>query len=72
MAKNQKIECVSYIRGAEGGLIPFSTLTPEEKQAVRERISENVGKALSDFFTQHPEELEPYSHAQGVRLIPDS
>ena len=72
MAKKQEYECVSYIRGADGSLIPFSTLTPEEKQTVRARISENVGKALGSFFQQHPEELEPYSHAQGVRLIPDS
>lgn len=71
MANNQKIECVSYIRGSGGSLIPFGSLSSEEKQAVRERISENVSKALGDFFTQHPEELEPYSHAQGVRLIPD-
>lgn len=71
MAKKQEYECVSYIRGADGSLIPFGSLTSEQKQEVRARISENVGKALGSFFQQHPEELEPYSRAQGVRLIPE-
>lgn len=71
MAKNQKLEVVSYIRGADGNLIEFSTLTPEQKQNVRERIAENVGRTLGRYLSEHPEEIEPLSRCQGVRLIPD-
>lgn len=69
MAK--KLEVVSYIRGADGNLIEFSTLTQEEKQRVRKKIAENVGKTIGRYLSEHPEEIEPLSRCQGVRLIPD-
>lgn len=69
MAK--KLEVVSYIRGADGNLIEFSTLTPEQKQHVRETIAENVGRTIGRFLSEHPEEIEPLSRCRGVRLIPD-
>lgn len=69
MAK--KLEVVSYIRGTDGNLIEFSTLTQEQKQHVREKIAENVGKTIGRYLSEHPEEIEPLSRCQGVRLIPD-
>ncbi|MBQ8922339.1 MAG: hypothetical protein IJ060_09300 [Oscillospiraceae bacterium] len=69
MAKKQEYTCVSYIRGADGALIPFSTLTEEQKQDVRSRIVANVNRTLSDYFTAHPEEIEPYSRGAGVKVI---
>ena len=69
MAK--KLEVVSYIRGADGNLIEFSTLTQEEKRHVREKIAENVGKTIGRYLSEHPEEIEPFSRCKGVRLIPD-
>ena len=71
MAKNQKLEVVSYIRGADGNLIEFSTLTQEEKQRIRKKIAENIGKTIGRYLSEHPEEIEPLSRCQGVRLIPD-
>jgi hypothetical protein len=69
MAK--KLEVVSYIRGADGNLIEFSTLTQEEKQRVRKKIAENIGKTIGRYLTEHPEEIEPLSRCESVRLIPD-
>lgn len=71
MARGQKLECVSYIRGADGNLIEFSTLTPEQKQAVRERIAGNVSRMLGEYLSAHPEEIEPLSRCKGARFIPD-
>lgn len=64
--------CVSYIRGADGTLIEFSALSDGQKQGVRETIAENVGRTLSRFLSDHPEEIEPLSRCQGVSLIPES
>lgn len=69
MAKKQEYTCVSYIEAPNGTLIEFSTLSPEQKQAVRARIAANVSKALSDFLTAHPEEIEPLSRCESVELI---
>lgn len=71
MAKNQKLEVVSYIRMPDGSRMPFDDLTPEKKQYVREKIAENVGRTLGRYLSEHPEEIEPLSRCQGVRLIPD-
>lgn len=69
MAK--KLEVVSYIRGTDGNLIEFSTLTQEEKQRVRKKIAENIGKTIGRYLSEHPEEIEPLSRCESVRLIPD-
>ena len=60
------------VETADGNLIEFSTLTPEQKQHVREKIAENVGRVLGDYLSAHPEEIEPLSRCRGVRVITDS
>lgn len=72
MAKNQKLEVVSYIRMPDGSRMPFDALAQEEKQHVREKIAENIGRTLGRYLSEHPEEIEPLSRCQGVRLIPDA
>lgn len=59
------------IRGADGNLIEFSTLTQEEKRHVREKIAKNIGRTIGRYLSEHPEEIEPFSRCEGVRLIPD-
>ena len=68
----QKITCVSYIRGADGNLVEFSTLSDEQKQSVRERIAENVGRVIGQYLSEHPEEIEPLSRCKSVSLIPET
>lgn len=68
----QEITCMSYIRGADGELVEFQTLTAEQKQSVRERIAENVGRVIGQYLSEHPEEIEPLSRCNGVSLIPET
>lgn len=68
----QEITCVSYVRGADGNLVEFSALSAEQKQSVRDRIAENVGRVLGQFLSEHPEEIEPLSRCKSVSLIPET
>lgn len=69
MAKQQEYTCVSYIRDADGALVDFSTLSQAQKQDVRERIAENVGKIVGDFLSQHSEEIGPFCQCKGVEIL---
>ena len=69
MAKQQEYTCVSYIRDANGALVEFESLTQAQKQDVRERIAENVGKIVGDFLSQHSEEIEPFCKCNGVEIL---
>lgn len=71
MGKQQKLECVSYIRLPDGSRVPFADLKAEEKQHIREKIAENIGRTIGRYLSEHPEEIEPFSRCEGVRLIPD-
>ena len=72
MAMRYGHEVVSYIRMPDGSRMPFDDLTPEKKQYVREKIAENVGRVIGRYLSEHPEEIEPFSRCEGVRLIPDA
>ena len=72
MAKKQEYTCVSYVRMPDGSRVPFSELKEEEKQQVRAKIAENIGRTIGRYLSEHPEEIEPFSRCAGVRLIPDS
>jgi len=69
MAKKQEYTCVSYIRDANGALVEFSTLSQAQKQDVRERIAENVGKIVGDYLSNHSEEIEPFCMCEGVEIL---
>lgn len=72
MARGKKLECVSYVRMPDGSRVLFSELAAEEKQHIREKIAENIGRTLGRYFSEHPEELEQFSRCEGVTLIPDT
>lgn len=69
MAKQQEYTCVSYIRDANGALVEFESLTQVQKQDVRERIAENVGKIVGDYLSNHSEEIEPFCWCKGVEIL---
>ena len=71
MAMRNGHEVVSYVRMPDGSRVQFSELTEEKKQDVREKICENVGRVIGNYLSAHPEEIEPFSRCEGVRLIPD-
>ena len=68
MARKQEFEVVSFLRLPDGSRVPFDSLTGEERQRACEKMAENVGKAIGDYLTAHPEEIEPLSHCAGVTL----
>ena len=72
MAMRYGHEVVSYVRMPDGNRVLFEELTKEKKQDVSEKIAENVGRVLGNYLSAHPEEIEPFSRCEGVRLIPDS
>lgn len=68
MGKRQEYTCVSYVRMPDGSLVEFASLTPEQKQVVRDRMCERVSNALSDFLTAHPEVVEQLRHCESVHF----
>lgn len=34
---------------------PWEELTEEEREAFREKCADRMGRALNDYYTQHPE-----------------
>lgn len=72
MARGAQIECVSYVRMPDGGRVPFADLSDREKQDIRQKISENVGRTLGRYFSEHPEQLDAFSRCKDVRLIPEA
>ena len=69
MAKQQEYTCVSYIRDANGALVEFESLTQAQKQDVRERIAENVGRIVGDYLSNHSEEIKPFCRCKGVEIL---
>lgn len=59
----------SYIRGASGNLIPLTSLSDSQLQDFRQRAVERMGKALGEYFSLHPDELEDFSRCEGVTVI---
>lgn len=41
-----------------GEVIPWEDLTEEEKTAIFKKMSENLSKSMSLYYTQHPDEYE--------------
>ena len=61
MAKAQQVKkepmgFVCYLLQEDGSAIPFEELTPEQREAWRERSAARLSEAMSDYYTQHPEE----------------
>lgn len=54
--RNQPIKCVCYMNGVPMGDRQF---TPEEIQ----KMSENLSRNMSEYYTQHPEEWEGFKSA---------
>ena len=37
--------------------VPLESLTPEQMATARKRMSENLSRVMSEYYTLHPEEL---------------
>lgn len=65
MAKRQEYEVVSYISIGGAPPVPFDSLTAAERAAAVERMMNNMSRALSDYYSAHPEEAEPLIEKYG-------
>lgn len=56
MARGAKLTAVSYI-DIDGEPILWDSLSKEKKEEYIQKIAENIGKTLSWYFGEHPDEL---------------
>lgn len=56
MTRGQKITAVSYIN-IDGVPILWDSLPEEKKQEYTQKIAENIGKTLSWYLSENPDEL---------------
>ena len=54
----KKIECISYII-IGGAPVRFDSLTPEKRAECVERMCTNIGKTLSSYLSDNPQEAAP-------------
>ena len=53
---NKKLTCVSYVMIDDKKPVLLSSLSDEEKEQLNKVWCERIGKALSLYYTQYPEE----------------
>lgn len=54
--KRKELKCVSYVIMPDGRTVPVSELTEEEREQWRANMRRRLSEALSDYYTQHPDE----------------
>lgn len=54
----QQLRAVSYVDFGDGRIVPFDSLDPETKSECVKKILDNVSKTVSEYISNHPEELE--------------
>lgn len=68
MPKNNELKARSFLIVNENTVLPFETLTQEQRNKYIPRIMKNVGKAGSDYLNCHPDEARSYlKYKQMVR-----
>lgn len=58
MARGKKLTCISMISIDGAPLVPFESLTEEQREYVAEKWSEAISRNLSDLYTTNPELFE--------------
>ena len=54
--RKDDIEVVGYLILEDGSIIPWDERTPEQDRRFRENATKRLTAAMSDYYTQHPEE----------------
>lgn len=60
MAKRTELKCVSYISIGGAPPVRFDSLTPEKRGECVAKMCENIGKAVSDHLSNHPDEAKAF------------
>lgn len=53
---NKKLGYVLYVLQEDGEAVPLDSLSEEQKEELRQNITQRLSENLSGYFTQHPEE----------------
>ena len=48
---------VCYVLKENGEAVPFESLTEEEWENFRQNMARRLSRAMSDYYTQHPDEF---------------
>lgn len=64
MAKRTELKCVSYISIGGAPPVRFDSLTPEKRAECVSKMADNIGKTLSTYCSEHPEEARPLMNKQ--------
>lgn len=48
---------VCYVLKENGEAVPFEALTEEEREQLRQNMARRLSRAMSDYYTQHPDEF---------------
>lgn len=58
--KNNELKAYSFLIVDENTVLPFESLTQEQKNEYIPKIMKNVGRAASDYLNCHPDEARDY------------
>lgn len=58
MAKKREYTFTNYISIDGAPPVPMDSLTEEQKEYCARKMAQNIGRTLSRYFTQHPEEYD--------------
>lgn len=64
MAKRTELKTVSYISIGGAPPVRFDSLTAEKRAECVSKMAENIGRALSTYCSDHPEEARPLMNKQ--------
>lgn len=56
-SKRRELSFVCYMILEDGSTVPFEDLTEEQRRRFRENATKRLSERMSDYYTQHPEEL---------------
>lgn len=54
--RKDDITVVGYLILEDGSIVPWEERTPEQDRRFRENATKRLTAAMSDYYTQHPEE----------------
>ncbi|MDE5584541.1 MAG: hypothetical protein K2J08_12665 [Ruminococcus sp.] len=60
MPKKTELKVRSFLIVDDGTVIPFETITQEQRNEYIPRIMANVGRTVSDYFNSHADEARDY------------
>ena len=59
MARETELKTVSYISIGGAPPVRFDSLSAEKRREAVARMSENIGRTLGEYLSDHPEEATP-------------